>query len=123
MEGDVEGDPESGEEAQYDPLRDSPEALEARRAWTGGAIMLVVGTTLGVGALAMRSSDPCARPWGNSCNVHARNRASLAMGMPGLVILAGGIALLTLGIVRRRRLEASLAAGSRGAHFMLGGRF
>jgi hypothetical protein len=109
--------------ADYDPRVDSPEAIEARRFVRGGIVMTSVGAVLVVGSIALGLSDPCARPAGNSCSAPSRNRAALTMGIPGAIILASGLALVSVGVKKRRRVQATFTAGREGAGVVLFGRF
>lgn len=121
--GTSEPDLESLDEPDYDPLRDSPEGLRARALLSGGVIMVVVGTALSAGALAMGTVDPCRRSAGNSCSRAARRRAAITMAVPGLSILAGGAVLLGLGIKKRRDLKATLSMDGHGVGLQIAGRF
>lgn len=96
----------------YDPLRDSPQALRNRHFVVTGAVLLTVGVVLGAGALAMGLSDPCDRKAGNSCVEQARDRAAWTMGAPAIAMTAGGIAALTVGLVRQHRLRAGIGLGA-----------
>jgi hypothetical protein len=107
----TEPDPLEGAGDGYDPMVDSPEALRARSWRRSGIVATSVGGVLGVVALVFATSDPCARWAGNSCFDDARNRAALAVGLPGAVLLAGGVAMVAVGEVRLRRLRASLSPG------------
>ena len=107
----------------YDPLRDSPEALEAQRRVAGGAALVGLGALASLGALAMGLSDPCARPAGNSCAATARNRAALTMGLPGVAILGAGVAVLAIGLRQRKALRVGANASPEGASVVFTGRF
>ncbi len=93
----------------YDPTRDSPEAVEAARLIRGGIILGATGLALAVGAVVMGTRDPCAPRAGNSCLESARNRAALAMAVPGALLLGGGIALLGVGSARRVRVRTTVS--------------
>lgn len=110
-------------EDDYDPLRDSPEAVAAQRRIAGGAVVVGLGAMVSLGGLAMAVSDPCARPAGNSCSSASRNRAALTMALPGLATVAVGSVMLALGIRQRKalRVDASLTASGGGLVFR--GRF
>jgi hypothetical protein len=69
------------------------------------------------------ASDPCAPTAGNSCQKDARNRAAWVLGVPGAVILGGGITLLTIGLLKRRKLSAGVTAARTGGGLSLSGRF
>lgn len=116
-------DDDAGWEDDYDPLRDSPEALKAQRRIAGGSVVLGLGAMVSFGGLAMLLSDPCARPAGNSCAPASRNRAALTMALPGLATVAVGSVMLALGIRQRKalRMDANLTASGGGVSFS--GRF
>jgi hypothetical protein len=107
----------------YDPLRDSPEAVEARRMVTGGIILLTTGTALAVGSLVMGVSDKCNRAAGNSCSGASRNRAAATMAVPAVAIFTAGAVLLGIGMRNRNRLKASVAVGRGGGGVVVTGRF
>lgn len=108
---------------EYDPLRDSPQALRARH-WVGlGIGTLAAGGALLIGSIAMGASDPCNRKWGNSCQPEARNRAALVLGIPAAILLAGGAAMLGVGLARKHRLALDLQAGRTSVGITVRGRF
>ncbi len=119
----AEPEPEPGPEPDFDPLRDSPEAMRARSYVQGGIIVLTTAVALVVGSVVMGTSDPCAKRGGNNCHEDSRNRAALSMGIPGAALLAAGGALLGVGLRQRARLRASLALGRAGAGVTLRLRF
>lgn len=114
----------------YDPLVDSPEAIRARHWVRSGIVFMVVGGILSIGAIAMSQAEvnnvdtgatPCnprSDPAGNGCTPGGRKRATAALAVPGGVLLAGGVAMLTVGKLQQRRLATSLRADRRG--FYLG---
>ncbi len=118
------------DELPYDPRVDSPEAIRARHWVRSGIIFMAVGGVLAIGAIAMSQArvndpekglmpcNPAGDPAGNGCTHLGRRRATAALGVPGGVLLAGGIAMLTVGKVQQKRLAASLRADRRG--FFLG---
>jgi hypothetical protein len=110
---------EPGDEIEftdYDPAVDSPEAHRARHWIAAGAVLMSVGAILGIGGAAMAGvSDPCNMAAGNGCQADAQARASLAMAIPGLLMLMSGTAALALGITRRNRIRAEVAATRRSA--------
>ncbi|MGB1014397.1 MAG: hypothetical protein ACPG4T_09720 [Nannocystaceae bacterium] len=108
--------PDASGLAGYNPLVDSPEALRAKHWYDAGIVLLVVGTIITGGGIAMAASDPCFLPAGNGCQVAGRNRAALTMVLPGSVMLLGGAASLGYGIVAKRRLRAQFAASRRGVN-------
>lgn len=97
----------------YDPLRDSPAAIKAAGWRRSGVVFVVVGAVLGIGGLIMSQTDACSLDAGNGCQESARLRGSLAMGVPGALLVGSGAAMLAVGAVRSRRLRAGLEA-SRG---------
>lgn len=111
-------------EAPYDPLIDSPEAIRARSWVRSGAVFMTVGLVLAIGGIAMSTATvnsladqnvcmPRQDKAGNGCQEGARDRAAMALGLPGAVLLAGGIAMLAVGKVQQRRLRAGLRASRR----------
>jgi hypothetical protein len=91
-----------------DPVKDR--ALAARRAqvWVrAGIIGVVAGSALIAGGLAMRFSDSCAFGAGNNCFTDARNRAAATMGIPGGLMLGGGVAMILVGETQRKRLRVT----------------
>jgi hypothetical protein len=125
-EGDEDDDDtaiEIDERPGYDPVRDSPAGIQARKRIIGGVALSLAGAALTLGGIALGATDPCRPAAGNSCQVGARNRAAWVLGVPGVAILAGGITLLTLGVLGRRRVVASFAASRRGASLGVMGRF
>lgn len=107
----------------YDPLRDSPDAVQSQRRIAGGAVLIGLGTLTSLGALGMGLSDPCSSPAGNSCSSSARNRAALTMGLPGLAVIGAGVAVLIVGVRQRDRLRVDAQASRTGAGLRLSGRF
>ena len=126
LDGEAPGldiEPDLGADPIYDPLRDSPEAMQARRRITGGIILLSAGTVLIVSAIGMAASDPCARLAGNSCSEDSRARAARTIAVPGALMTAGGAALLGVGLHQRKRLRASVYGGPTAFGIHLTGRF
>lgn len=117
--------PEQDDEAlpDYNPLRDSPQALTARHWIRTGIVMMSTGGALLLGAVILGSTDPCNRAAGNSCQKAARNRAAVVMGLPGAVLLGGGGAALGVGIKRRRALALELGLSRRDLVIGVRGRF
>lgn len=107
----------------YDPLVDSPEALKAKSWVRSGIVFLVVGSVLGVGGLVMSRTDPCSIDAGNGCQESARLRASLALGVPGALLVGSGAAMLAVGKVQARRIAASLHASRSSVGFAMALRF
>ncbi len=107
----------------YDPLVDSPEALKAKSWVRSGIVFLVVGSVLGVGGLVMSRTDPCSIDAGNGCQESARLRASLALGVPGALLVGSGAAMLAVGKVQARRIAASLHANRSSVGFAMALRF
>ena len=52
----------------------------------------------------MGMTDPCDPDGGNNCFVDARDRAAVTMGVPGGVLLLGGVAMTVVGALQKRRL-------------------
>lgn len=118
--------PEPGEGPEYDnynPLVDSPEALRAKHWRNAGIVLVVVGSVLVGGGIAMAASDPCFLPAGNGCQVAGRNRAAATMAVPGGVMLLSGVAALSYGIIAKKRVRAQFQASRRGASIGLTYRF
>jgi hypothetical protein len=117
------------DELAYDPRVDSPEAVRARSWVRSGIVFMAVGGVLAIGGIAMRTAEvgsecnPRQDPAGNGCTEGGRNRSAAALGIPGGLLLAGGIAMLTAGKLQQRRLRASVTADRRGATFGLQLRF
>lgn len=122
-EGDDAWSDDEAWDDDYDPLLDSPEALQAQRRVVGGAVLIGVGALASFGALAMGLSDPCANAAGNSCSETARNRAALTMGLPGVAALATGVVMVTLGVRQRKALRVDATASRSGGGLVLSGRF
>ncbi len=115
VEDDLFFDDEGGfEEDDYDPLRDSPEAIEASGWVRSGIVFSVVGGVLAIGGVLMALSDPEDLAAGNGSQELARDRAAQAMGIPGGALIAGGIAMIVVGKRKKKRLGASLEALRRG---------
>jgi hypothetical protein len=98
-------------EDTYNPLRDGPEARAAKRLLVGGITAMLVGAALVGGATALRLTDPCHPAAGNNCFTDARNRGALTMGIPGAVLVLGGVVMTAVAGVRKRRLWHNAAAG------------
>ncbi len=114
----------------YNPLVDSPEALRARHWLRSGAVFLVVGAVLTGAAIAMSQvavndpelgtmpCDPRTDPGGNGCTRGGRHRSTIALGVPGGALLAGGVAMVVVGKLQQKRLAAQVRADRQG--FFLG---
>jgi hypothetical protein len=110
----------------YDPMVDSPEAIRARHWVRSGIVFMVLGSAMSIGAIAMSrvdvnnpgtgdmSCNPRGDPAGNGCTAGGRRRATTALAIPGAGLLAGGIAMLVVGKIQKRRLAANLHADRRG---------
>ncbi|MCH9685378.1 MAG: hypothetical protein K0V04_28340 [Deltaproteobacteria bacterium] len=123
-DGDTFGDADSTDlVADYDPRRDSPEALRARHWIRAGIATISAGGVLLIGSVAMAASNPCNLPIGNSCQTDARNRASLVMAVPAVLLLAGGGTALGLGLKRRNAIAVDLQASRHGFGLGVSGRF
>lgn len=113
-------DEDTIDEVAYDPLVDSPEAIRARHWVRSGAVFLALGAVFTIGAIAMsqaKVNNPetgemdCNNrgdPAGNGCTRGGRSRSTVALAVPGALLLGGGIAMLTVGKVQQRRLAASV---------------
>lgn len=108
-------DEEDFDDDDYDPTRDSPEALQAAGWIRSGIVFSVVGGVLSIGGVLMALSDPMDLAAGNGSQELARDRAAQAMGIPGGALIAGGIAMIVVGKRQKKRLGASLRALHRGA--------
>jgi hypothetical protein len=110
----------------YDPMVDSPEAIRARHWIRSGVVFMVLGSVMSIGAIAMSQADvnvpgtgdmscnPRGDPAGNGCTAGGRRRATMALAIPGGGLIAGGIAMLVVGKIQRKRLAADLRADRRG---------
>jgi hypothetical protein len=107
-------DEEDYADDDYDPTRDSPEALQAAGWIRSGIVFSVVGGVLSIGGVLMALSDPMDLAAGNGSQELARDRAAQAMGIPGGALIAGGIAMIVVGKRQKKRLRASLRALRRG---------
>lgn len=106
--------------------RDADLALrrDKARGWRNAGIAgLAVGSALILGGALMLSSDPAKPELGNSNFSDARNRAGYTIMAPGLLVAAGGVAMLTAGIVQERRLQLSPTASREGAGVSVRARF
>jgi len=101
-------------EDDYDPTRDSPEALQAAGWIRSGIVFSVVGGVLAIGGVLMALSDPEDLTTGNGSQKLARDRAAQAMGIPGGALIAGGIAMIVVGKRQKKRLGPSLGGLRRG---------
>ncbi len=121
-EGPTEDD--TVDDVAYDPLVDSPEAIRARSWVRSGAVFMTIGFVLAIGGVAMRTAkinslehqnecNPRGDIAGNGCQEGGRNRAAMTLGIPGGLLLAGGIAMVAVGKVQKSRLRASLRASRR----------
>ncbi len=109
-----EPDPVEGPTADnYDPLLDSPEAIRAKHWRDAGIVLIVVGSVLTGGGIAMAASDPCNLMAGNGCQQSARNRAAATMAVPGAVMVVSGVASLAYGLVAQKRVRAQFQIDKR----------
>ena len=122
-DGDLDLDTDEGFDDDFDPLRDSPEAMSARRLFGAGIASMVTGAVLIGGSVALGSSDPCDPNAGNNCFDDARDRAAVTMGAPGGLLLLGGIAMTTIGALQKKRIRASFALGPESYGLVVRGRF
>jgi len=126
---DVVAPPDELDELDAAPLdwRDGPEGDTTARRLRGGVILTGGGLLLLLGSVILGTTDPCRRLAGNGCQLEARRRAALTMGIPGAAILVAGAVLLGFGLHTRRRLRTNLALGATGngsgGAVVLGGRF
>lgn len=125
-------DADGGDDVDAEPVvmpdwRDAPEGEAVARRIRGGVILGSGGLLLVFGSMILGTTDPCRRLAGNGCQVQARTRAALTMGVPGAIAVVSGAVLLGLGLSARRRLRSSLTmggtAGRHGGGVVLGGRF
>jgi hypothetical protein len=109
LDEDLDQDESASIDDGYDPTRDSPEAHTARR-WLGAGIgATITGAVLVGGAVAMSQTPPCKTGVGNNCFADARDRAAVTLGVPGGVLLLGGLAMTVVGALQKRRIKAGLA--------------
>ncbi len=111
------------ESDDYDPLRDSPEAMQAAGWVRSGIVFTVIGSVLAVGGVLMVLTEPKDLVAGNGGQKTARDRAALAMGLPGGAMLVGGAAMIVVGRRQKKQLRASLQTFSRGAGIGINLRF
>lgn len=107
----------------YNRLIDSSEARTARRWLSAGIGATITGSVLVGGAIAMSQTAPCDPLAGNNCFADARDRGAASMGIPGGVLLAGGIAMTIVGALQRRRLWYGVAVVPTGTGLAITGRF
>ncbi len=128
-------DEDTLDELPYDPLVDSPEAIRARHWVRSGAVFLALGAVFTIGAIAMSQAkvnvpetgqmDCNSRgdPAGNGCTKGGRARSTVALAVPGALLLGGGGAMLSVGKLQQRRLAASVQADRRSFALGLSWRF
>ncbi len=128
-------DDDTIDELPYDPLVDSPEAIRARHWVRSGAVFLALGAVLTIGAIAMSQAKvnvpetgqmDCNNrgdPAGNGCTKGGRARSTVALAVPGALLLGGGTAMLSVGKLQQRRLAASVQADRRSFAVGLSWRF
>jgi hypothetical protein len=109
LAGDLDVDEDEVFDDDYQVLRHSPEAVTARRWLAAGIAATITGSVLVGGAIALSQTAPCDPNAGNNCFADARDRGAVTMGVPGGVLLVGGIAMTVVGALQRRRLWRSLA--------------
>lgn len=107
----------------YNRLIDSSEARTARRWLSAGIGATITGSVLVGGAIAMSQTAPCDPLAGNNCFADARDRGAASMGIPGGVLLVGGIAMTIVGALQRRRLWYGVAVVPTGTGLAITGRF
>jgi hypothetical protein len=118
-----DGDSAEDESFEFDPLRDSPEAVNARRLRGTGVALMLVGLVVGAGALAIGLGDPCAPSAGNDCRMTTRRNAAIGMGVPGAAVFTAGVVTFAIGQHRLRRLRLSIAPHPTGGALGISGRF
>jgi hypothetical protein len=123
LDEDLDQDESASIDDGYDPTRDSPEAHTARR-WLGAGIgATITGAVLVGGAVAMSQTPPCKTGVGNNCFADARDRAAVTLGVPGGVLLLGGLAMTVVGALQKRRIKAGLALAPGEFGVVVAGRF
>ncbi len=110
-------------EDDYDVLRDSADARDARRWTRAGIASTVAGVVLIAGGIIMGTSDPCDGQIGNNCFRDARDRAALTMGVPGGALLLGGVGMIVAGELQKKRLRAQLVLSRERIGIGISGRF
>jgi hypothetical protein len=110
-------------EDDYDVLRDSADARDARRWTRAGIASTLAGAVLIAGGIIMGTSDACDTEIGNNCFRDARDRAALTMGVPGGVMLLGGISMIVVGEQQKKRLRAQLLLSRERVGIGIAGRF
>ncbi|MFV8754227.1 hypothetical protein ACNOYE_27095 [Nannocystaceae bacterium ST9] len=125
---DTEAEPDADVDTEeiaddYNVLRDSAEARDARRWTRAGIASTVAGAVLIASATALGLTKPCDPLAGNNCFHDARDRAALTMGVPGGALLLGGIAMIVVGTVQKRRLRAELLVSRERIGLGISGRF
>lgn len=115
-------DDEAIDEVPYDPMVDSLEAIRAKHWVRSGAVFLALGAVFTIGAIAMSQAkvnipetgemrcNNRGDPAGNGCTRGGRTRATAALGVPGALLLGGGVAMLMVGKLQQGRLAASVRA-------------
>lgn len=118
-----DGEDASADLDAFEPMRDDPRAVNARKWRNAGIGTMLVGALVGGGAAAIGLADPCRPEPGNDCRLGDRRRAALAVGIPAAVVFAGGTTAFAIGQSRLRRLRLSLSAGRSEGMLFVGGRF
>lgn len=99
--------------------------LEQRRSGmliAGGGLAAVGGGLLLIASAVENAKHDCKFDQ-DECASSPRPSFAVGLGVAGGVLAVGGAALVTLGVVRRRRLKAAIAIDDRSAVVSLGGRF
>lgn len=123
IDPDLDYDESASIDDAYDLMRDSPEALTARR-WLGAGIgATITGAVLVGGAIALSQTAACDSAAGNNCFADARDRAAVTMGVPGAALLLGGVAMTVVGAMQKRRIKAGLALAPGELGVVVVGRF
>jgi hypothetical protein len=105
--------------------RGSSRSIEAGapRPWLqAGIASTVAGSALVIAAIVVGASDPCRAAGTGTCRQRVRDRTAIALGIPGALALAGGIAMTVIG-ARQRRVSGGATASRNGAGLWLHARF
>jgi hypothetical protein len=91
----------------------------APRLWLrAGIASTVAGSALVIAAIVVGASDPCSAAGTGTCRQRVRDRTAIALGIPGALALAGGIAMTVMG-ARQRRISGGATASRHGAGLWL----
>ncbi len=96
------------DEAEADAeLEPSPAEEKAARQIVGGVVMASLGLILGVTAFGLVGARATCELEGDAECAKNMRIAALSTGLPGLGLMAGGGALLGIGLKKRKALAAS----------------